>query len=353
MPSDQSKQKPLSFHSRAPANTMITGEHSVVYGEPAIACSLEQWLDIYWMPISVQEIQIMSALADFSTPLNELNNHPKLEFVCHALQHFSTTLQAKQHGWKLIIHSEFSSTIGLGSSAAVLAATLVGLNHLNNKAYTTLELWKIGKQIITDIQGRGSATDLAASLFGGLVYFQPPTESKALQIDSITAKLNILLIYSGYKTPTAEVLAMVEKQWRLKPKELANLYQTMGKITQQAYQAIKAQNQNDFAYCLQKYQQQMVSLGVSDQTLEQLINWLTSCPNVIAAKISGSGLGDCVLAVGDNQCKIAKAKKNPQTNQFVKNCPQAEQLADYFQLQLPLSSLGAHIAPGDSSRNAL
>jgi mevalonate kinase len=132
MPSiDQMKRLPLNWQSIAPANSMVLGEHSVVYGHPAIACALDQYIYIDWQSRPDDEIHIHSALAEHSTNIQSLLTkeqaiHPQLKFVCHALVAFADHLT---FGLTIRIRSEFSSTIGLGSSAAVLAAMLSGLNQ--------------------------------------------------------------------------------------------------------------------------------------------------------------------------------------------------------------------------------
>lgn len=327
--------------SRAPANSMILGEHSVVYGHPAIACGLDQWLEIHWTKLSQPRIEIQSNLACFKTSLDALAIHPELTFIGHALQAFARELQTDTYGWKLEVKSEFSSTIGLGSSAAVLSATLVGLNHICQTDYSLKQLWQIGKESILKIQGRGSATDLAASLYGGLVYFQPPSENKTLEITSLTSDLQLLLVYSGYKTPTAEVLEMVANHWQEKSNKLQRLYTAMGSITQHAYQALQDHRMSVFYLCVSEYQNLMRQLGVSDDTLEHLIDLLNHCPVMKAAKISGSGLGDCVLGIGENAQKNSK-------NSLLEDCPVQAELGKFLQLQLPISQQGAHILIKDT-----
>lgn len=332
------------FVSRAPANSMILGEHSVVYGQPAIACGLNQWLEIEWTPLDNLDnpiIEIESELGSFQTEIYDIKINPKLKFICHALQTFQKQLSAQQQGWKLKINSEFSSTIGLGSSASVLAATLTGLNHICQTHYRKQQLWNIGKKIIVDIQGRGSATDLAASLYGGLVFFQPPTENQPLKIESISAKLNLILVYCGYKTPTAEVLAQVANHWQNKPHKLNKIYQNMGEITRHAYQALLQNRLSVFFLCIEQYQTLMRELGVSDETLEKIIHLLNHCPNIHAAKISGSGLGDCALGIGELDIKTADEFHN-QIN-LLTHCPVKNELSEYLQLQLPISNQGAHL----------
>ncbi|GAB6034563.1 mevalonate kinase [Galenea microaerophila] len=289
------------FYSRAPANLMLMGEHAVVHGYPALACAIDQWIQIEWqcLPKSTQ-VQIHSDLAHHTTDWQTWEIHPQLQFVQAALATARQTLQPQKIGLKLTIQSEFASTLGLGSSAAVLAATLSGLYAITQpeKALTTAckqQLFQTGLKIIHQIQKRGSGTDLAASLFGGLIYFEP-NRAKITPLP-LSQPLPLTLIYSGYKTPTAEVLQTVNQQWQTEPKLLQQLYQLMGETTQAANQAWQTGDRQRFDHLVNAYQGLMDALGVNDATLSQIVYQLRE--TLPASKISGSGLGDCVLGFGE------------------------------------------------------
>ncbi|MEA3405755.1 MAG: mevalonate kinase [Pseudomonadota bacterium] len=297
----------MNWLSSAPANLMLLGEHSVVYGHPALACAVNQYIEIHWSKTDDNTICIESALANFQFTLNELKHfeqhseldHPQLRFVMHALKAFSPYLN---HGLHLEIKSEFSSTIGLGSSAAVLAAMLHGLNQITQQQLDNLQLFNLGHEIILTIQGRGSGTDLAASLTGGVVLFEPKSANRPAHIqklpESISQNLPLTLIYCGYKTPTADVLKMVADNWQSKPDQLTQLYALMGETTKQAYQALLNGQMEHFYAFSEIYQDFMDSLGVNDKTLQMIIEKMSDCKTIFASKISGSGLGDCVLGFG-------------------------------------------------------
>jgi len=326
--------------SSAPANLMLLGEHSVVYGYPALACAVDQRIEIQWSKTDQQTICIKSELANFQFTLAELQafknhpelDHPKLRFVMHALNAFGKQLS---HGLQIEIISEFSSTIGLGSSAAVLAATLHGLNQITGQNLSNLELFNLGHEIILTIQGRGSGTDLAASLSGGVILFEPALHDQKVSRpaniqklpETISQNMPLSLIYCGYKTPTAEVLNQVAEQWQAKPEQLKRLYTLMGETTKQAYQKLML-NQTEHFYALSEiYQDLMDALGVNDATLQSIIDQIRQCDGIHASKISGSGLGDCVLGFGQlSGCSAAVNK----------------QLQTFTQLSVNITSQGAH-----------
>ena len=312
------------WRSTAPANTMILGEHSVVYGQPAIACALDQFVTIHWQTRQDSAINIYSALGEHHTQIDNITLHPKLSFVIAALQAFQSHLTC---GLDIQVESEFLSTIGLGSSAAVLAAMLSGLNTICKTDFNLIQLFEIGHRIIIDLQGRGSGTDLAASLSGGTLFFQPKTDLQPLpSIQKLNIKLPLVLIYAGYKTPTAEVLKQVAIAWQDKPNELEMLYRSMAQVTKQAFQGLQNQQFETFYQACKDYQTLMDKLGVNDETIQKIIDALIQCESIHCAKISGSGLGDCVLGIGDlNNC----------------NSKALSELAAYQSIAIKVSNTGA------------
>lgn len=282
----------MKWLSSAPANVMLMGEHSVVYGQPALVAALTPIIEITWQARDDRKLVIHSNLANWKTDLDSIQAHPKLQFVLQAIEAFAADLPC---GLQLSIRSEFPSDWGLGSSAAVLAATLAGLNTISGRNLTRWQLFELGHRVILNIQGRGSGADLAASLNGGLSYF---CHSEKI-LETLEFEWPLCLVYSGYKTPTAEVLAWVAEQWQSRTDKLNKLYQKMGQITRKAYQALQQNNQGLFFEQVNRYQQTMRTLGVSDETLEQIIAELNA--QGITAKISGSGLGDCVVGFGKTQ----------------------------------------------------
>jgi mevalonate kinase len=275
--------------SSAPANTMLIGEHSVVYGYPALVAALPPRIQIHWRIRQDMMIEIHSELGHYLAPLDTLTDHPTLRYVLAAIGSFQPQLK---QGLTLNISSEFPADWGLGSSAAVLAACLIGLETITQQPCTMWQRFKQGRKIIQTIQGRGSGADLAASLLGDCVFFAPDEQ----RLERLNIQHPLCLVYAGYKTPTSEVLAWVAQNWQDRPEKLNQLYQTMGQTTLAAYQALKVNNWSEFYHCVDQYQQHMQQLGVSDTQLERIYHHLQ--PTLPAAKISGSGLGDCVLGFG-------------------------------------------------------
>lgn len=275
-----------------PGSIMLMGEHSVLFGEPALACAVDKYIHVELTPRSDDQIRIDSALAQYQSTLHHLENEPKLSFVIAAITALSDHLS---YGFELTIRSEFSHTVGLGSSAAVSLGVVAALCAYANINTDKPAIFERTLNIVHHVQdGRGSGTDLAASLYGAVVaYNVHPRSIEALPFDD-----DICLFYSGYKTKTPDVLKIVEQQAQQQPDIYTDIYRLMGCVTQQAIGAIKNNQTQQLGALMNTYQGLMDALGVSDKTLSDMIYTLRQDTNILGAKISGSGLGDCIIGLG-------------------------------------------------------
>lgn len=293
----------MTWTSRAPGSLMLFGEHAVLSGKPAIACSIDHWLSIDWQQRSDQQIHIHSSLAEHVTDWNNLHAHPKLSFVMTLLsmaaQHYPTL---GQYGLNIRIRSDINATQGLGSSSAVVAAMLVGLSHLEPALTKTQTAFQLGLAVIRHIQGAGSGTDLASALTGGVMQFDPVSQ----HMQRLADELPLISLYVGYKTPTAEVIRLVRDTWPADHPLWLQWLDWTSQLTLQAAEAIMARDDQQLGRLMNMAHGLMQGLGVSDVNLDRLVHQLRQQNGIKGAKISGSGLGDCVIALGNSQHHFAE-----------------------------------------------
>ncbi|MBV0933170.1 GHMP kinase [Marinobacterium sp. A346] len=271
---------------------MLMGEHAVLFGEPALACALDVRLTVSLRPRQDRQVHIDSALGQYRGSLDELTPMPALAFVLAVIERYRAHLQT---GIELSIHSGFSHTVGLGSSAAVTAATTAALAAHTGQDTEPEALFATALAAVHQVQnGRGSGTDLAASIYGGVIGY----ELSPAQVRPLSGLPPIALYYSGYKMKTPDVLALVEAKAARQPALYSGLYRLMGQTSRAAEQAVQEQNWNTLGELMNLYQGLMDALGVCDATLANMVYRLRAEPGVRGAKISGSGLGDCVLVLG-------------------------------------------------------
>lgn len=282
----------MKLSVRVPGSLMLMGEHAVLHGELAIALAAANYVELSLESRADRQVSIDSELAQYSSDLDQLQEEPRLSFVLQAIRQRQALLPT---GFNLSIRSEFSHTVGLGSSAAVTAGIVALLARFCGETPSREALFKESLAVVHQVQGgRGSGTDLVASIFGGLVAYR--VESR--EIRPLKGLPPIDLFYVGYKMKTPEVIAKVEAQADKAPELYPSLYRLMGQTTEAAENAIEMQDWRLVGQLMNSYAGLMDALGVCDLNLAQLQYKLRQCTGVLGAKISGSGLGDSVIALG-------------------------------------------------------
>lgn len=285
---------PNLFSVSVPGSLMLLGEHAVLAGKPAIVCAVNKRLRVQLIPDTSSNIKISDKnLGDLELPLTQLEIIAPFKFVLSAILLFKPRIKT---GFTLKIDADFSSVMGLGSSAAVTAATVAVLGQwLDTKPLPTHKIFILAKQAILTVQGSGSGADLAASIYGGVVNYQI-APFRATQLPLIP---NLTAVYCGYKKPTPEVLAIVNAAKQQQPQLFASIFHAMQVCVQQAIVAIKTANWPALGKLFMHHQGLQAAIGTSNNLLDTLISQLTACPEIFGAKISGSGLGDCVIGLGE------------------------------------------------------
>jgi mevalonate kinase len=274
---------------RAPGSVMLFGEHAVLAGEPAMVAALDQYITVTLEKRADEVIEITSnTFPPYTTHLKKLTLAKPYTFVLACL------MQQKQkitQGLTIRIDSSIDPTLGLGSSAAVTVAMLSALDKLFQ---VKMDIWLNARESIRNLQGRGSGMDALASLHGGVLYYMPKTE-KTL---ALAPRSDLHLLYCGYKTATSTVLQQVQDTFSNAGGVLNSIYRAIGETVQLACNAWQRDDKVLLAHCMEIHQGLQHALQVSDAHCDHLRHWLKEHVAVEAAKISGSGLGDCLLALG-------------------------------------------------------
>lgn len=276
-----------------PGSLMLLGEHAVLANKQAIVCAVDKRINMQLTPDSSNKIKIFdSNLGYLEQDLDDLCIKAPFQFVLSSILLFAPRIKT---GFTLTIESEFSSKIGFGSSAAVTIATIAVLtNWLYSKQLSEKKIFLHAKKAILNIQGIGSGADLAASLYGGVINYQP-RPFKCTKLPIIPA---LTAVYCGYKKPTREVIDIVNAAKQRQPQVYASIFEAMQVCVSRATTAIKQGDFLSLGQLFMHHQGLQYALGVSNKQLDQLISQICDFPEIFGAKISGSGLGDCIVGLG-------------------------------------------------------
>lgn len=280
------------IRARAPATLMLFGEHSVLRFGEALVAAVNAFLTVEVEARTDDKIQVISTLGDEITSRFDINLSDKFRFLNQVLISLQSIITS---GFTCRITSDFPSNVGLGSSAAVTIAALGAIEQFFGFNESQKDLHKRALDVVRKVQGRGSGADLAASLLGGIVSYQAEPR---VSMKRIADALDLTICFSGYKTTTPEVIRQVEERSKKFPDLMDGLMRVQALIASQAKDLINLHILSEAS------QGVMEGFGVSDKTLSELVLCLKNAPGIQGAKISGSGLGDCVIGFGRLTCEI-------------------------------------------------
>ena len=283
----------------APGSLMLTGEHAVLHGSPAAACAVDKRIYLTLTPRTDRAVHIESPLGSLDTTLDNLPQQGQFTFIIEAIRQVRLNT-----GIDIKTESEFSSTVGLGSSAAVTVCICMALNTLKGIIPKREELFNQCYNVVHGVQKTGSGCDLAASIYGGIIAMESKDGEYTPRKLDCPSLPEIDLYYCGYKMKTPEVIALVNKKAQAEPEKYAKLYQYMTQVAGSTVTVLERGNFELTGNLFGKYQMLMEQLGVCDDTLKDMVTKLQNDAGVLGAKISGSGLGDCVLSLGIPQKKL-------------------------------------------------
>ncbi len=283
----------MLFKASAPGSLMLLGEYAVLHGKHALVCAVDKRMIVSLQPRIDQVINIKSArLGDFTTEISALTITAPFLFVLATLKKYQKHLK---YGCDITISSEFSHKVGLGSSAAVTVALIAALSKWLKFSFSDLMLIREARNIIRQVQGLGSGADAAACVLGGIVAYK----MQPLLATKISFQHPITLIYSGFKTTTVQAVELMKTKFIAQPKLFNKLFSAIDECVLQGVQALENQDWKMLGVIFTIQQGLMQSLGVSTPLLTEIVETLIQQEKMLGAKISGSGLGDCVIGLGE------------------------------------------------------
>lgn len=313
---------PTWYSASAPGTLMLLGEHAVLHDKPALVAAIDKRINVKLVPRNDNKILIESSLGKLELDLLKydvidlteaaLNNSNQsiqnaFRFVVAAIKDFpiytKTVLNETYKlpsGFELQIRSDFSSQIGFGSSAAVTVAVVAVLLSFANSAmadHKAIEIFQMAKWVIQKVQKVGSGADVLTAVFGGMIIYQQQSPYLIKKISTETFP-DLIAVYSGYKTPTPEVIQFVNAAYKSHSNSFDSIFSAMGCCVEKAIPALETQDWTTLVEIFNIHQGLMQAIGVSTPLLDTLCYGLKAENSGLGAKISGSGLGDCIIGLG-------------------------------------------------------
>lgn len=188
------------MQGRAPGKIILSGEHSVVYGAPAIASAIKLYSYIDYTPIKGSDLiaEFVGIKVHSNHPIAKLS--PLVSFLDRQFQKFvdgaiqvdkilnspvqlvlyvlASQLPTKSLSAHFNGDSQLPIGAGMGSSASIIAAAVVLVESINKKPLTPVERYQLVKHCERLQHGKGSLIDAATVILGGVVQVQEQSVTK-------------------------------------------------------------------------------------------------------------------------------------------------------------------------------
>lgn len=297
----------------APGKLMLLGEHAVVYNHPCLVTAVDQRMRV---TVEVLDDNIFELdapdvkITEYKKSIDQIGigDIPTgAKFVEIAVKNFADKypLFAKiEGGLRISTVSEFSSQFGFGSSSASTVCVIKALSEISQLNLSNKDIFDIAYNTVLDIQGKGSGFDVAAAVFGGVLYFV----TGGAKIEKLDIKnLPLVVGYSGVKADTVTLMNQVKEKFANNPDRLAKIYSLIDGFVESAKKEFLTGAWERAGQLMNENQKLLVELGVSIPVLDDMISGSIKA-GAFGAKLSGAGGGDCMIALSTDE-KRAEVEK--------------------------------------------
>lgn len=277
----------------AQSKLILVGEHAVVHGQPAIALPFPLIGAESIVEKSRGQVYLDSSL--YSGPMELAPS--SLAGIVNTVKHTLKILQIPYRDLLIRIRSSIPPGKGLGSSASVAIAIVKSLFKYKEEQYTKEILLQLANICETYAHGAPSGIDPLTITSDRPIWYQ-----KEKPVDYIDPKGNFHFVIadSGQMADTKTAVDTVKQMLKQAPQKMYKKIERIGDITYQVREALEKSSKQLLGYLLDEAQKELEALGVSDKSLNRLIE-IAKSEGALGAKLTGGGNGGCIIALAENE----------------------------------------------------
>jgi mevalonate kinase len=277
----------------APGKVILFGEHAVVSGTPALGSAVDLRVRVTMddlpgkMVVEVGDLSIDGFSVDLLTGL--VNSSAALS----AVRYISAVLQEfEARDLRVRIESDIPPAAGLGSSAAIVVASLAALNRHISLGLSQDEIAVQSHRIEKTVQqGLGSPMDTALATYGGYILVSDGVMPISLP------EMEMVVGYTKRPHDTRAEVQKVQSLYKRYPDMVGPIFQAVGSITSRAVPLIREQRLVELGQLMNINHGLLEALGVGTRELCELVYAARGAGGALGAKITGAGGGGCMIAL--------------------------------------------------------
>ena len=281
----------------APGKVILLGEHSVVYGQPAIAVPVTQVQARAEVRDNEPGLGVTLIAADLARTLAPFrlqgDNHTELALARTVRNTLARLGCTGEPDLRITLSSTVPIGRGLGSGAAVATALVRALMAHLGGYLTARDISDLVYQTEMIHHGSPSGIDNTVIAFGKPLYY---IRGECEEIFWPGRPFTLVIADSGLRAATREVVAGVRERWQSDRATYEAHFAAMGELARRGRRAISEGNLPELGHLMDANQEALSAIGVSSPELDRLIAAARRA-GALGAKLSGSGRGGNMVAL--------------------------------------------------------
>lgn len=273
------------------SKVILVGEHAVVYGKAAIAIPFPLKISANIME-GMGGITISSLL--FSGTLEKVPM--EMKGISECIKKALAFLGKSDNDINIELESEIPMGRGLGSSAASATALAKGIYAYFGKEITREELFFLVELEESYSHGKPSGIDMMAVTSNSPIYFTKENGASTLEVNT---PFYFVVADTGRIGDTKRAVSKVKETYQKETDRINGVLNRIGEIAEQSKKAILIGDSITLGSLLNQNHIELKALGISDDLLDSLVD-VANSSGALGAKLTGGGMGGCMLALVKN-----------------------------------------------------